>query len=131
MALQNVDAAMRELLRSQCALAPSGPAYETVRARLSAMHLCLTSSTALLGITHRLTAADAVQTNEDRVKAGKQLADQTKVAGRAAYRAGLMLTDPRADDDMEQGADSFGARRAQPGGALSSSRSSTFGCSGR
>jgi hypothetical protein len=116
MALQNVDAAMRELLRDPRAPAQlaapahvgarSRPAVDAVpaplRARLSAMRLCLTSTAALLGITYRLSAPEAVQSNEDRVKAGKQLADQTKVAGRAAYRAGLMLTDPYADDETAQ-----------------------------
>lgn len=116
MALQNVDAAMRELLRSQSPRPAPTPAAQEhslpgaatkaapaeVRARLSAMRLCLTSTAALLGITHRLTTADAVQTNEGRVKAGKLLAEQTKVAGRAAYLAGLMLVDPQAAEEIER-----------------------------
>jgi hypothetical protein len=101
LALQNVDSAMQELLLGPRAMARvASPA--TVRARLRAMRLCLTSTMALLGITSRLSAPEAVQTNEDRVKASQQLVDQTKVAGRAAYRAALMLTDPQLDDEIEQ-----------------------------
>lgn len=94
-ALRNVDAAMRELpagdhLRSQW--------QSDAESRLSAMRLCLTSTEALLGITRRLLSSEQPATAAEQEIATKQMADETKRAGRAAYRAGLALTDPHADD---------------------------------
>ncbi len=67
------------------------------RPATTAMHFCLTASSALLNITHELLHAAQHMTPLERQQAWKQLAADTKVAGRAAYRAALVLADPSAD----------------------------------
>ncbi|RYE61107.1 MAG: GAF domain-containing protein [Hyphomicrobiales bacterium] len=93
-ALRNVDAAMRELPLSS---RPGSLRASDAASRLSAMRLCLTSTEALLGITRRLLNSQQPATLAEQEIATKEMADETKRAGRAAYRAGLALTDPHAD----------------------------------
>jgi len=92
-ALRNVDHAMKHLFT-----ADAGD-----RAKHNAMHFCLTSTVALLGITHKLLDPDAPLTPLQREAAWKQLSEDTKVAGRSAYRAALALADPHADHEMVRG----------------------------
>ena len=62
---------------------------------VAAMHLCLTASSALLGITQDLLHSAQFMTAEERERAWKKLASDTKIAGRAAYRAALVMADPQ------------------------------------
>lgn len=66
---------------------------------MTAMHFCLTASSALLGITRELLHSAQYMTPLQRERAWKQLAADTKIAGRAAYRAALVLADPLADQE--------------------------------
>ena len=61
---------------------------------VAAMHLCLTASSALLGITQDLLHSAQFLEPEERERAWKKLAADTKIAGRAAYRAALVMADP-------------------------------------
>ena len=67
------------------------------RPAITAMHLCLTASSTLLGITHDLLHSAQYLSTDEREKAWKKLAADTKIAGRAAYRAALVLADPDAN----------------------------------
>ena len=118
----NVDAAMAQLyadgsaaesadaadLMSLCpadfdtALSAKRSRHEALP-KLSAMHCCLQSTLAMLGITHRLLQPEATLTHFERAHAWTQLANETKIAGRGAYRAALILTDPFADREMARG----------------------------
>ncbi|RZL96679.1 MAG: GAF domain-containing protein [Variovorax sp.] len=86
-ALRNVDHAMKHLFTADVG----------DRAKQNAMHFCLTSTVALLGITHKLLDPDEPLTPLQREAAWKQLSEDSKVAGRSAYRAALALADPHAD----------------------------------
>lgn len=93
-ALRNVDAAMGFLFATEVWEKP----------KQDAMHYCLTSTAALLGITHKLLDPEEPFTPQQREAAWKQLAEDTKVAGRSAYRAALALVDPCADRETVRGA---------------------------
>ena len=82
-------------------------AYQAQHA-VTAMHFCLTGSSGLLGITHDLLASNSYKTPLQQERAWKQLAADSKIAGRAAYRAALALVDPLADR-------AFGATDSAPG----------------
>lgn len=70
---------------------------ESYRARPedSAVHFCLRSATALLDVSYSLLHQDDAQTPQQHEQHWKRLVVDTKTAGRAAYRAALILTDPR------------------------------------
>ena len=72
------------------------------RPAMTAMRFCLTASSALLGITHELLHSTEVKDPAERERAWKQLGADTKIAGRAAYRASLVLADPLANREGEQ-----------------------------
>ena len=63
-----------------------------------AMRFCLTSSLSLLGITRRLLQPERPMTPVERARAWTELAEETKTAGRSAYRAALVLADPHAPE---------------------------------
>jgi hypothetical protein len=71
--------------------------YRT-RPTLSAIHFCLASSMALLAICHSLIEQPATQSPSERERRWKKLASDAKTAGRAAYRAALVLSDPAANE---------------------------------
>ncbi|MDM0085711.1 response regulator [Variovorax sp. J31P179] len=63
---------------------------------VSAISFCLRSAVSLLAVAHSLTEPSDEMSPSDRERAWKQLAAHTKLAGRAAYRASLILCDPSA-----------------------------------
>lgn len=64
------------------------------RPTISATNFCLTAAASLLSIAHSLLGQPVGQAPEERAQRWRQFADDTKVAGRAAYRAALVLSDP-------------------------------------
>lgn len=64
------------------------------RPELSAVHFCLTSAQALLEISRTLLRQSAALSPQEQERSWKQLAEDAKLAGRAAYRAVLILSDP-------------------------------------
>ncbi|VTU29476.1 response regulator [Variovorax sp. RA8] len=66
------------------------------RPAISAVNFCLRSAISLLAVAHSLTEPSHEMSPCDRERAWKQLAVHTKLAGRAAYRASLILCDPSA-----------------------------------
>lgn len=64
------------------------------RPELSAVHFCLTSAQALLEISKTLTQRQILRSPQDQERHWKALAEEAKLAGRAAYRAVLILSDP-------------------------------------
>jgi hypothetical protein len=70
------------------------------RAMRSAIHFCLASSMALLAICHSLIEQPATQSPSERERRWKKLASDAKTAGRAAYRAALVLSDPAANESL-------------------------------
>jgi hypothetical protein len=71
------------------------------RPTISAVNFCLTAAASLLSIAHSLLGQPVTLSLGERSQSWKQLANDTKVAGRAAYRAALVLSDPaslKADD---------------------------------
>lgn len=68
------------------------------RPAMSALSFCLTSAISLLAIAHSLIDQPDVLSPVERDQLWKKLATETKVAGRAAYRAALILSDPGAED---------------------------------
>ena len=81
-------------------------AIETVLARMDgalaasperlAIQCCLTSASALLGVSQTLIGGAVDLPPRDKVRYWNSLVEQTKVAGRAAYRASIALTDPES-----------------------------------
>ena len=67
------------------------------RPTMSALSFCLTSAISLLAIAHSLVDQPEVLSPVERDQLWKKLAAETKVAGRAAYRAALILSDPGAE----------------------------------
>ncbi len=63
----------------------------------SALHFCLTSASALLDVSQTLMNRPSDPSPQERERDWKALAEYTKIAGRAAYRAALILADPLAD----------------------------------
>jgi len=59
----------------------------------AAIHFCLTSASALLGVVQTLMTRNRAPSPQDREREWDTLVDHTKKAGRAAYRAALVLTD--------------------------------------
>jgi hypothetical protein len=68
------------------------------RPTMSALSFCLTSAISLLAIAHSLVDQPDVLSPVERDQLWKKLAAETKVAGRAAYRAALILSDPGAEN---------------------------------
>ena len=68
-----------------------------VRPTVSALSFCLTSVLSLLAIAHSLVDQPEVLSPVERDQLWKKLAAETKMAGRSAYRAALILSDPGAD----------------------------------
>ncbi|OUM04422.1 hypothetical protein A8M77_01580 [Variovorax sp. JS1663] len=68
-----------------------------VRPTISALSFCLTSVLSLLAIAHSLVDQPEVLSPVERDQLWKKLAAETKMAGRAAYRAALILSDPGAE----------------------------------
>ncbi|RZI64772.1 hypothetical protein [Variovorax guangxiensis] len=66
-------------------------------AEYRAIHCCLTSASALLGVTQTLIRQPASPTPMERLRQWDDVISQTKTAGRAAYQAALMLTDKQVD----------------------------------
>jgi len=66
-------------------------------AEYRAIHCCLTSASALLGVSQTLIRQPASPTPMERVSQWNDVISQTKTAGRAAYKAALMLTDKHID----------------------------------
>ncbi len=116
-ALNEADSAMSQLLTahqnslvSPSVVAPLTPhssrhvaGLREERTTSKAMTLCLTAATALLSIVRRLLRRNAPTTPAGRITLSNDLADETKIAGRSAYEAGLLLTDPQASDSGQAG----------------------------
>jgi hypothetical protein len=66
-------------------------------AEYRAIHSCLVSASALLGVSQTLIRQPASPTPMERVRQWDDVIAQTKTAGRAAYQAALMLTDKHVD----------------------------------
>ncbi|VTU28608.1 hypothetical protein SRS16CHR_04300 [Variovorax sp. SRS16] len=64
------------------------------RPELAAIQFCLMSSMAMLAVCHSLFEEPSDQTPFDRERKWKKLASDAKTAGRTAYRAALVLSDP-------------------------------------
>lgn len=64
------------------------------RPDVSAVHFCLTSAHALLEISQTLLRQSNQLSPQEQERSWKRLAEDAKVAGRAAYRAVLILSDP-------------------------------------
>jgi hypothetical protein len=64
----------------------------------SAIHFCLTSSMAMLAICQSLIEQPPTQSPRERERWWKKLASDAKMAGRTAYRAALVLSDPAANE---------------------------------
>lgn len=93
-ALQEAMAAVREQTGST---GFSTAGTEITRSEMDAIQLCMTSVGGLLEITDALVRPTTVApTPLERALSWKQLAEDAKCAGRAAYRAVLILTDPAA-----------------------------------
>lgn len=60
----------------------------------SALHFCLLSASALLEVSRILMSRVADPSPQESEHEWKALAAQTKIAGRSAYRAALILMDP-------------------------------------
>jgi hypothetical protein len=61
----------------------------------TAIHFCLTSAIALLEVSQVLLNQSADLSPQDRERQWKTLVAYTKTAGRSAYRAASILTDPK------------------------------------
>ncbi|MDM0015445.1 response regulator [Variovorax sp. J22P168] len=66
------------------------------RPAISAVNFCLRSAISLLAVAHTLTDPPHAMTPQEREEDWKKLGLHTKLAGRAAYRASLILCDPIA-----------------------------------
>lgn len=60
----------------------------------SALHFCLVSASALLDVSQSLMNRPVDPSPQEQEHAWKTLATYTKIAGRSAYRAALILADP-------------------------------------
>ncbi|SEB14139.1 hypothetical protein [Variovorax sp. YR216] len=69
-------------------------ASDRKRPELAAIHSCLMSSMAMLAVCHSLIEQPPDQTLLEPERQWKRLASDAKTAGRAAYRAALVLSDP-------------------------------------
>ncbi|MEJ7688747.1 MAG: GAF domain-containing protein [Variovorax sp.] len=117
-AIGNVDSAVLRLLAGEADIVFANPtdlmplepaAADRIRRQeqfayreqptLSAARLCLKSTAALLSITQKLLKPQATETPYEREQQWKQLAADTKVAGRSAYQAALVLSDPLAQEN--------------------------------
>lgn len=67
------------------------------RPTTAALSFCLTSAISLLAIAHSLIEQPTALSPVEREQLWKKLEAETKVAGRAAYRAALILSDPSAE----------------------------------
>ncbi len=72
------------------------PTFAYPGAEHLAIHCCLTSASALLDVSQTLIQRPVRQSPYDQAEHWKKLVEQTKIAGRAAYRASLALTDPES-----------------------------------
>lgn len=72
-----------------------GAALATSPERI-AVHCCLTSACALLDVSQMLICRSVHLTPHEEARYWNTLVERTKVAGRAAYRASLALTDPES-----------------------------------
>lgn len=89
------DSDLRQMNPAESArIAAKERASYQLQPAVAAMHLCLTASSALLGITQDLLHSAQFLAPEERERAWKKLAADTKIAGRAAYRAALVMADP-------------------------------------
>jgi len=73
------------------------------RPELSAVHFCLTSAEALLEISRTLLAQPALRSPQENERHWKALSEDAKLAGRAAYRAVLILSDPASSRGRDTG----------------------------
>lgn len=65
------------------------------RPEQAAVHFCLLSANALLEVAQTLLTRDRTAPPQDREREWNKLIVDTKKAGRAAYRAALVLTDTK------------------------------------
>ncbi len=63
-----------------------------------ALHFCLVSASALLGVSQTLLDRQVAPSPADREREWNALANHAKIAGRSAYRAALILADPPQGD---------------------------------
>ena len=66
------------------------------RPRESAIHFCLTSAGALLDVSQTLLNQPESPSPVEQERQWKTLISHTKIAGRAAYRAALILADQKS-----------------------------------
>ncbi|RZI78587.1 MAG: hypothetical protein EOP80_00335 [Variovorax sp.] len=66
------------------------------RPRESAIHFCLTSAGALLDVSQTLLNQPKSPSPVEQERQWKTLISHTKIAGRAAYRAALILADQKS-----------------------------------
>ena len=88
-----LDAMSRE--EQEAALRREVEAYRA-RPELAAIHFCLASSNCLLEVSRSLIEQTVAQSPQEQVNLNKALIEDTKAAGRAAYRAALIMSDIRA-----------------------------------
>lgn len=62
----------------------------------SAVHFCLTSASALLDVSQTLMTQPANPSPTEQLHQWKALISHTKIAGRSAYRAALILADQKS-----------------------------------
>ncbi len=117
-AMETIEQVLARLARTQDAIPFFGPTdlnalseaeQQDARAREqatyrnrpaeSAAHFCLMSAASLLDVSRILMDTPEGAARPARAQQWKELMDHTKVAGRAAYRAALILADPAVPDD--------------------------------
>lgn len=74
----------------------SAPAIHSDLPEETALRCCLISASALLDVSQTLIQRPERITPHDQAEHWKTLVEQTKMAGRSAYRASLSLTDPES-----------------------------------
>ena len=98
--LDNARTAIRQVLARMDGASVSTPGAAVARDEPSAeqmsIHCCLISASSLLDVSQTLIRQPAQLSPQDRALQWDTLIDQTKAAGRAAYRAALALADPTA-----------------------------------
>lgn len=97
-----IQAASKAAAKAIAALAGQA-ANATAQRQLSAIQLCLTSVTGLLEITETLLVDKSEPTPYEKALGWQRLSEDAKGAGRAAYRAVLILADPNGDHSGDVG----------------------------
>jgi hypothetical protein len=97
---QSTDFAVMEPEQQKLVKRNEATYYQNVP-ELSAVHFCLTSAQALLEISKTLVQREVALSPIEQERHWKALAEEAKLAGRAAYRAVLILSDPTSSKSLQ------------------------------